>query len=277
MPKQIALRSSSPDAGALTDSRSREMGAQLTEQHERATNGMREVAVFGAMMMKLRALLIGSKSTLDLEKAPNKSNVDLLNQGSIRTGGAGAKDTGVNAWLGRYAPKVAPSSARRFESVALAAQALFELPETLAKKIEFPDLVTKAERDLEKIDRRLPKKQEELFAFVKGFSQKSLLDKFAEQKNRGGWRGKKGKRPTKEQSDREAQFLAGNLLKGLTKALPLYLKQEGHELLSDAELDHLIDTLSSSEAALRSFRETPKTERLAQQRALLATAAKQVR
>jgi hypothetical protein len=88
-------------------------------------------------------------------------------------------------------PKVAPSSARRFESVALAAQALFELPETLAKKIEFPDLVTKAERDLEKIDRRLPKKQEELFAFVKGFSQKSLLDKFAEQKNRGGWRGKK--------------------------------------------------------------------------------------
>jgi hypothetical protein len=266
MEKPLALRSSSPDAGALTDARSREMGAQLTEQHERATNGMREVAVFGAMMMKLRALIIA-----------NNSNVELLDKRSIRTGGAGAKDTGVKAWLEKFAPGVPHSSAHRFESVALAAQALFELPETLAKKIEFPDLVTKAERDLEKIDRRLPKKQEELFAFVKGFSQKSLLDKFAEQKNRGGWRGKKGKRPTKEQSDREAQFLAGNLLKGLTKALPLYLKQEGHELLSDAELDHLIDTLSSSEAALRSFRETPKTERLAQQRALLATAAKQVR
>lgn len=252
------------------DEQSREMGAQLEEQYDRATSGMREVLLFGAMMMHLRERLAGSKTTAVLEDRAKLPK------------GRHAAEGGVTGWLEKFAPKVAPSNARRFEAVAFATAKLWDgLPDTLAKKIEFPDLVTKKARDLEKIDRRLPKKQEEVFEFARGHgSQKALLDQFVAKFGQGGNqydRGEKGKRRTKAQLEAEALAFGRQIWTGLTESLPGYVEQGAFRLLDDSDLDLAIANFSSALSKLQSWRKTPKQEREAPARAALAAAAKQVK
>jgi hypothetical protein len=278
--KLLSLPSSSKTQLAAVDNQAREMGSQLTEQFGRATDGMREVLIFGAMMMRLRELIISNVETL---KNSNISNVETLKH-SIRTGGPGAKDSGVKAWLERYAPAVPQSSAHRFEAVALAAQNLWTgLPDTLARKIEFPELVTKAERELSRIDRRLPGKQKELFDFARGFSQKSLLDTYVEKHGRGGNQysrgGGKGKRRKLSAAalEKQNEELCRSVWTSLVENLPVYLAAKNFRYLDDAELDSAIDEFSSALSALRDWRKTPKSERDAIARAALAQLAKQTR
>jgi hypothetical protein len=219
---------------------------------------MREVLIFGAMMMHLRESIVSTR-------------------GNVATGGADSKDSGIKAWLEKYAPKVPQSSAHRFESVALAARDLWDgLPETLAKKIEFPELVTAPEPKLAKIDKRLPGKRKELFKFAQGFSQRSLLDTYVENHGRGGNQydrgGGKGKRRKLSQAAIEKLIREGWTTLG--GSLQIQTKEKTFRYLNDAELDAILDTLSAAEAAIRLWRNTPKTERDATFRDALAAEAK---
>jgi hypothetical protein len=247
----LALPSSSKTPLAAADNQSREMGAQLTEQYER----------FGAMMMQLREHIIRTKST------------ETTAVSKILPRGRGSEDGGVTGWLGRFAPTVAPSNARRFESVAIAAANLWDgLPDTLAKKIEFPDLVTLEEKKLAKIDRRLPKKQKEVFQFAQGQSQKGLLDQFVDKFGGGGWRGKKGKR--RQISQAQLAKLLRESWSALGGGLDSQTKEQTFRFLTDAELDALLEILSATETAIRHWRKKPITERDAISRAALAAALK---
>lgn len=125
------------------------MGAQLTEQYQRAVGAMTEILRFGAMMMMLRETLFARE------------------QGS----GNGRKGDGVKAWLALHAPSIDRGSAYRFMNVAMAVSEKFELP----KKVSFIDLASKPADELPK---KLQKKQLELWGFVNGTSQRSWLDQF---------------------------------------------------------------------------------------------------
>lgn len=259
--KILALPSSAKTSVALAETQSLEMGEQLTEQFEKATGGMREVLIFGAMMMRLRQ---GVSSTVEETGAAAR--------------GPTAKGKGVDAWLKQYAPKVPVASAYRFEAVALGVADKWDaLPDSLAKKIEFPDLVTLPEPKLAKIDKRLPKKRVELFEYVKGTSQKSFLDQFREKYSaRGGNQyergGEKGKRRKISQAQLE-KFLRDGWIQ-LAKALRAQTKEATFVFLTDGQLDAVLEILSSAETAMRDWRSKPKSDRDALFAAALAKAAK---
>lgn len=145
-----------------------EMASQLTAQYHRATGGMREVLVFGAMMLQLEKI------------------VSTCGNDRKRGGGRDNKGKGVKGWLAEHAPEINLSTAYRFKDVTLAISQDFRLPETLASKIDVPKLATSTKEDLEKIDPRLVAKQLELFDYVAGTSQRSWLDRFAPAKDKGG-------------------------------------------------------------------------------------------
>jgi hypothetical protein len=257
----LALPPSSKTAVALADNQQREMGAQLTEQFEKATSGMREVLIFGAMMMRLRQLVL--------------SNVDKT---GAATRGPAAKGTGIDAWLKQYAPNIPHASAYRFEAVAMGVADKWDaLPDSLAKKIEFPDLVTLPEPKLAKIDKRLPKKRVELFDYVKGTSQKSFLDQFRDKySSRGGNQYERGAGKGKRRKISQAQlekFLRDGWI-SLAKSLRVQTKESTFAFLTDGQLDAVLEILSSSETALRDWRSKPKAERDELFAAALAKAAK---
>ena len=133
--------------------RDAEMGQQLTEQYRKAVGGMTEVLRFGAMMMGLRA--------------------ELSTRGKLSKGGP-AKDGngGVEGWLEQFAPDIKRSTAYRFLHVAEAVAADFQLP----AKVSFIELATSAP---EQLSGALREKQDELWDFVNGTSQRSWLDRFA--------------------------------------------------------------------------------------------------
>jgi hypothetical protein len=260
MQKILALPSPAKTDAALADNQSREMGAQLTEQFIKATGGMREVLLFGAMMMRLRQIV---SSTVE-------------ETGSAKRGPA-AKGKGVDAWLKRFSPEVPAASAYRFEAVAIGIAHKWDaLPDSLAKKIEFPELVTLPEPKLAKIDKRLPKKRAELFEYVKGTSQRSWLDQFVD-KSRGGNQyergGEKGKRRGITQAQLE-KFLRDGWI-NLAKSLRVQAKEKTFVFLTDGQLDAVLEILSSAETSMRDWRSKPKTERDELFAAVLAKAAKQ--
>ena len=130
-----------------------QMGQQLTEQYRKAVGGMTEVLRFGAMMMGLRA--------------------ELSTRGKLSKGGP-AKDGngGITGWLEQFAPDIKRSTAERFLHVAEAVAADFALP----AKVSFIELATSAP---EQLSGALREKQDELWDFVNGTSQRSWLDRFA--------------------------------------------------------------------------------------------------
>jgi len=138
-------------AGNLHDAeQGAEFGTQLTDQYRKAVGGMTEVLRFGAMMMWL--------------------NQKLSALGQVSKGGRGNKD-GVSEWLRVFAPDVKKSTAYRFLHVAEAVARDFEIKE----KISFIELAT---TEFSKLPEKLQQKQEELWEFVNGTSQRSWLDRF---------------------------------------------------------------------------------------------------
>lgn len=257
MESKILALPSSEKTVAIPDEQSREMGEQLTEQFDKATGGMREVLIFGAMMMHLRARLISACGNKELPRGVNSEG-------------------GIKSWVETYAKKVNLSTAYRLEAVTAAIADKWDgLPDTLAKKIEFPDLVTLPEPKLAKIDKRLPKKREELFDYVKGTSQRSWLDQF-KQTSRGGNQydrsGGKGKRRGVTQAQLE-KFLREGWI-NLAKSLRIQTKEKTFVFLTDGQLDAVLEILSSAETAIRDWRSKPKKERDDLFAAVLAKAAK---
>ena len=137
-------------------------GAQLTTQYHRATGGMKEVVIFGALMMQLReeypeiAQRGGdrkSKSTMDFDR------LTLAN------------------WLETYAPEVKRTTAIRFLHVteAIAQDYVEIVGAKIAKLMPMSQLVTTA---LEELPENAQAKQLELFEWINGTSQKSWLDRF---------------------------------------------------------------------------------------------------
>lgn len=149
-------------AGVPTEDQ--EMGAQLTDQYHRAIGGMRDVLLFGAMMIKLREVLSARGQNF-----PKR--------------GPKAKGQGVDGWLATNAPAISRQTAYRFMSVAEAVQESFKIPAKAEKTLGFAGFVTAKPEDL---PAPLQKKQLELFEFVDGTSQRSWLDRLRPSKARGG-------------------------------------------------------------------------------------------
>ena len=170
-------------SGEAGDHQDKLMGEQLTVEFSEAVNGMWRVVRVGAMMMGLRARVV--------------SNLD-----TTAKRGPTAKDTGMKAWLEKYAPKVNRATAYRFEDVAKAVAQRYALPARVAKKLTFEQLVTADPKDLDPVAR---KAQAELNGFVAGTSQTSWLDQFREAKSRGGDTSGSHKKLTP--AEERAQFL----------------------------------------------------------------------
>lgn len=138
-------------------------GQQLTDQYHRATGGMKEVVIFGAMMMQLREQHPETKqhggnrrssSTVELEKVT------------------------LRGWLEKHAPEVKLTTALRFLHVteSIAEKYAEIVGAKVAKAMPLPQLVTAAADDL---PQGFGAKQLELFEFVNGTSQRSWLDMFS--------------------------------------------------------------------------------------------------
>lgn len=131
-------------------------GAALTAQYRRAISGMREVLIFGAMLMQIE----------------NK----LVQRGPVSAGGRG-NTGGLREFLRDNAPEIAHATAMRFLGITRAVAAEYEtiVGARVAKKIDLPALVLTDKADLPQ-DAQL--KQGELFDYVAGTSQRSWLDAY---------------------------------------------------------------------------------------------------
>lgn len=142
-------------------------GAQLTTQYHRATGGMKEVVIFGAMMMQLR------EEHPELTQRGNPK-LQLSKRGQLENGGP----LPLAKWLETYAPEVKRTTALRFLHVTESIAANYKeiVGAKVAKLISLPDLVTKSANELPE---GCEAKQLELFDFVNGTSQRSWLDMFS--------------------------------------------------------------------------------------------------
>jgi hypothetical protein len=160
MPKPTTQLTTVPSEDAL-------MGAQLTTQYHRATGGMKEVVIFGAMMMQLR------------EKYPelaqkggdrkSKSTRGLRSEEELMT---------LSQWLEIHAPEVKRTTAIRFLNVtaAIAEDYAQIVGPKVAKLMPLSQLVT---TPFEELPQNCAAKQLELFEWVNGTSQRSWLDRFS--------------------------------------------------------------------------------------------------
>lgn len=150
-------------------------GAQLTTQYHRATGGMKEVVIFGAMMMQLRE----EHPEMTKRGNPNAANAKKKDQLSTR-GQLIEPDASLplSKWLETYAPEVKRTTALRFLHVteSIAEKYAEIVGAKVAKLIPLPQLVTTPAEDLPK---GFESKQLELFEFVNGTSQRSWLDMFS--------------------------------------------------------------------------------------------------
>ncbi len=163
-----------------TPSRLPEMGNQLEEQFERTHPAMKEIVVFWAMVEMFR------------EEATRIALCDFSPQiGRHRP----SREIDLKNLFAKYAPSIDYKKADRYHCVGRHIASTFKehFPETLLRKIEISRLAAFSPGMLEKIDRRLPKKQKQLFDYADGKSQRSWLDQFRE--NRQGGR----RTSTKEQ------------------------------------------------------------------------------
>jgi hypothetical protein len=137
-------------------------GAQLTTQYHRATGGMKEVVIFGAMMMQLREEHPETAQRGGDRKSKSTVDFDRLT---------------LAKWLETYAPEVKRTTAIRFLHVteAIAQDYVEIVGAKIAKLMPMSQLVTTA---LEELPETAQAKQLELFEWINGTSQKSWLDRF---------------------------------------------------------------------------------------------------
>jgi hypothetical protein len=141
-------------------------GAQLTAQYHRATGGMKEVVIFGAMMMQLREEypeLVGAGRPKKLPKCGQLTEDEPMT---------------LSKWLETHAPEVKRQTAQRFLHVtqAIAEDYAQIVGPKIAKTISLQQLVTTPADDLQP---QAAAKQLELFEWVNGTSQRSWLDRFS--------------------------------------------------------------------------------------------------
>lgn len=187
-----------------TDDQNAQMGAQLTAQYEKATGAMKEVLIFGCMMLQLREMhpemTQAGRPKKELSTVDNKAPVTL------------------QKWLDKFAPKVKRPTAMRFLHVAesVAEQYAEIVGAKVAAKFSLPALVTASE-----LPGPVSAKRDSLFDFIAGTSQRSWLDQFAPPAEVGGTtytrtpdKGK-GKRKTAAQLKAEAEAELNNALNAL--------------------------------------------------------------
>lgn len=151
-----------------------QMGAQLTTQYHRAVGGMKEVLIFGAMMIQLREL-----------------HPELTQRGGDRrskpTRGHSSEEEpmSLQKWLETYAPDVKRQTAQRFLAVTESISEKYDevVGAKVAKQYTLAQLVT---AQPEELPEQAAAKQLELFDFVNGTSQRSWLDQFVPDKPGGG-------------------------------------------------------------------------------------------
>lgn len=232
------------------------MGAQLTEQYQRAVGGMTEVLKFGAMMMMLR------------ERYP-----EIAQRGGDRRSKSNVNFDRVTLreWLSEHAPEVNRTTAYRFLHVAEAVSQKFELP----ARVSFIELATKPAEDL---DERLRKKQLELWEFVNGTSQRSWLDMFKPVESHQTYHPPRRMRlvgedgtplsPTElaAQAAREHEAVISRLRQDngqLMDSLERFTRKQHYQVWNDAELDAAHVYLTEAARAVEAWRRMPKGQRLA--------------
>lgn len=143
-------------------------GRQLTEQYHRATGGMREVLIFGAMMLQLRA-----EHPEMTQRGGDRRSKPALGQCSDEEA-----PLTLSKWLETFAPEVKRQTAQRFLAVteSVASEYMTIVGPKVAKTIDLPTLITTPAK---KLDEKLAAKQLELFEWVNGTSQRSWLDRFS--------------------------------------------------------------------------------------------------
>ncbi len=222
-----------------------EMGAQLTEQFHRATGGMVEVLKFGAMMIQMEASFDSARGA--------KSH-----EGSGRF----AKGTGFKGWLKEHAPEVKEGTAYRLRAVTESIATQYEqiVGPKVAKQFALSALVT---TPADQLPKPAADKQLQLFDYVRGTSQRSWLDQFKPATARGGNTyergGGKGK-PKKLTAEQAAKISRDLCLNG-SQTLAAIHKDAAYTVLTDAELDGLIDHCDEVHKAALAWRKLTKAQR----------------
>lgn len=122
------------------------MGQQLTEQYHRATGAIREILIFGSMMVQM------------------KDTLSTRGQGT----GNGIKGDGLKGWLECYAPDISRPTAYRF----------MELAEGLQKRFETTDTVFLLSTPVEDLSDAEQAKRKEIDELIEGKSQRQLYFDF---------------------------------------------------------------------------------------------------
>lgn len=209
-------------AGELAALEDQAAGAALTGQYHRAVSGMREVLIFGAMLMQIEAKLAPSVHvrTLGGKLA-----------GSSREGG------GLKGWLEANAPEISRPTALRMLGVtkAIAEEYRTIVGDRIAKKFDLPALVL-AQPD--QLPEAAKLKQGELFDYVSGTSQRSWLDRFQPRSSMGGYRPRQGPEPTPQEVREAYKKMATETFQRLLVDLTEFAitkPQRGFDLLGDAD------------------------------------------
>jgi hypothetical protein len=214
------------------------MGEQLTEQYKRATSGMQQVVIFGAMMIKLR-----EKHPETTKKGPSpksSSNVEL------------PKVT-LRGWLEKHAPEVKLTTALRFLHVteAITADYVQIVGAKTAKLISLPDLVTTPATELPK---GCEAKQLSLFEFVNGTSQKSWLDRFSPESPQKRGRDARGNDKPRAPTAAELAEAAKNEITDVLNLLDAWF-EAGHHIRVDSDLRVTADaTLEEARKKLKAVK-----------------------
>jgi len=147
-------------ASELTSEFYPELGKQITAQHERATGGMREIIIFGSMLLGLREHLLASHA-------------------EPKRGGRGRyqKESGMKTWLRQFTPKISEPSAYRFMRVTESIFNAYQL-EHGSKAGEQCEMLKLAITPAKELPKSALAIQSKLFEFASGSSQRSWLGRF---------------------------------------------------------------------------------------------------
>lgn len=206
-------------AGELAALEDQAAGSALTAQYQRAVSGMREVLIFGAMLMQI------------------EENVSTRGHDRSRGGGRDTKGQGLKGWLEANAPEISRPTALRMLGVtkAIAEEYRTIVGDRIAKKFDLPALVL-AEPD--QLPEAAKLKQGELFDYVSGTSQRSWLDRFQPRSSMGGYRPRQGPEPTPQEVREAYKKMATETFQRLLVDLTEFAitkPQRGFDLLGDAD------------------------------------------
>ena len=166
-----------------------QMGEQYTRVYRGVISGMRDIVILAGMTEEIQSRLSARVRT------------------RTQAGTFDDKGEGFRAWLAEFAPEVKAPTIYRFLAVAEAVKAEFKLPAAVQKKLGWSKFVTATPAELALIDPSFAPKQQELWTFVEGTSQRSWLDRLRPKKPLGGRRERDPNKPERDPNDPEAEAL----------------------------------------------------------------------